>query len=68
VGYSAKRQAVPNPKNTFYSVKKLIGQKSNEINLKLNSFSYDVIIDWENNIKLKRPTLDIQFSPEEISA
>ena len=68
VGYSAKRQAILNPKNTFYSVKKLIGQKSNEINLKLNSFSYDVIIDWKNNIKLKCPALDIQFSPEEILA
>jgi molecular chaperone DnaK len=68
VGYSAKQQAVLNPKNTFYSIKKLIGRKSNEINFKLNSFSYDVIIDFENNIKLKCPALEVEFNPEEISA
>jgi molecular chaperone DnaK len=68
VGYSAKRQAVLNPKNTFYSVKKLIGRKLNEINIKFNSFSYDIVVDWENNIKLKCPALNVQFNPEEISA
>ena len=31
VGQAAKRQAVVNPENTFYSVKRFIGSKANEI-------------------------------------
>lgn len=68
VGHIAKRQAVMNPENTFYSVKRFIGRKENEVSNALKQLSYDVITDKNSNIKLSCPALDKDFAPEEISA
>lgn len=68
VGQVAKRQAVINPENTFYSVKRFIGSKINELNKESTSVSYDVVSDKNENIKLECPALNTKFSPEEISA
>lgn len=68
VGRMAKRQAVANPINTFYSVKRLIGNRYNEVATERNQLSYKTISDRDNAIKLDCPILGHQFSPEEISA
>ena len=68
VGQIAKRQAVINPENTFFSVKRFIGSKENEISPEAKQLPYQVLKDNNNNIKIKCPSLDKEFSPEEISA
>jgi molecular chaperone DnaK len=67
VGQLAKRQAVINPENTFYSVKRFIGRKTSEVTEELRQVSYK-IIQSEDIIKLDCPTLKKQFAAEEISA
>ena len=68
VGQIAKRQAVINPENTFYSVKRFIGSKENEISEGAKQLPYKVSKDSNGNIKIKCSSLDKDFSPEEISA
>jgi|TARA_B110000971_G_scaffold221817_1_gene270760 molecular chaperone DnaK len=67
VGQIAKRQAVINPENTFYSVKRFIGRKTSEVNEELRHVSYKVLQN-EDIIKLDCPALSKQFAAEEISA
>jgi molecular chaperone DnaK len=67
VGQIAKRQAVINPENTFYSVKRFIGRKTDEVNEELRQVSYKVI-QTDDIIKLNCPSLNKQFAAEEISA
>jgi len=68
VGQIAKRQAVINPENTFFSVKRFIGSKENEISEDDKQVPYKVIKDQNGNIKIKCSSLNKDFSPEEISA
>ena len=68
VGQIAKRQAVINPENTFFSVKRFIGSKENEISEGAKQLPYKVSKDTNGNIKIKCSSLDKDFSPEEISA
>ena len=68
VGQLAKRQAVVNPENTFYSVKRFIGCKFDEIKEETTRISYKVKKDENGNIKIYSPILKKDFSPEEISA
>nr|AIM52728.1 DnaK [Ochromonas sp. CCMP1393] len=67
VGQLAKRQSVVNPENTFYSVKRFIGCKYDEIKSEIDLISYSIIED-NGKIKIHCPTLEKDFSPEEISA
>ena len=67
VGQIAKRQAVINPDNTFYSVKRFIGRRSDEVSDELKKVSY-IVKDTNGNIKLECPSLKKDFSSEEISA
>jgi molecular chaperone DnaK len=68
VGQIAKRQAVINPENTFFSVKRFIGSKESEISAESKQLPYKVGTDTNNNIKIKCTSLNKEFSPEEISA
>jgi len=68
VGQIAKRQAVINPENTFFSVKRFIGSKESEISAEAKQLSYRLTKDSNDNIKIKCPALNKEFSPEEISA
>jgi molecular chaperone DnaK len=68
VGQIAKRQAVINPANTFYSVKRFIGSKENEISQEAKQLPYKVLKDSNGNIKINCTSLSKEFSPEEISA
>jgi molecular chaperone DnaK len=67
VGQIAKRQAVMNPENTFYSVKRFIGRKHTEVTHETTEVSYKVL-NINGNVKLDAPALNKQFAPEEISA
>ena len=67
VGQIAKRQAVMNPDNTFYSVKRFIGRRVDEVNEESKEVSYGVEKAGAN-VKVKCPVLDKQFAPEEVSA
>ena len=68
VGQIAKRQAVINPANTFFSVKRFIGSKENEISQDAKQLPYKVLKDSNGNIKINCSSLNKEFSPEEISA
>ena len=65
IGDSAKRQAVTNPKNTIYEIKRLIGNKHDECKTEINRVTYNVVND--NG----RPMVDVdgkKYSPEQITA
>ncbi len=68
VGQIAKRQAVMNPANTFYSVKRFIGRKQDEVSHEATEVSYKVLRDSGGNVKIDCPAMEKQFAPEEISA
>ena len=67
VGQLAKRQAVINPQNTFYSVKRFIGRKTSEVTEELRQVSYKVL-QTDDIIKLDCPALQKKFAAEEISS
>ncbi|MBD2363308.1 molecular chaperone DnaK [Anabaena minutissima FACHB-250] len=68
VGQIARRQAVMNPENTFYSVKRFIGRKFDEVTHEATEVSYRIMRDSQENVKLDCPAVGKQFAPEEISA
>jgi molecular chaperone DnaK len=68
VGQIARRQAVMNPENTFYSVKRFIGRKHTEITHEATEVSYKTLRDSNGNVKLNCAAVKKQFAPEEISA
>ncbi len=68
VGQMARRQAVLNPQNTFYGVKRFIGRRYSEINPDSKRVPYTIRKDENSNVKIKCPRLEKEFAPEEISA
>ena len=68
VGQIAKRQGVVNPENTFFSVKRFIGRKMNEVQDESKQVPYRVIADSNGNVKIVSPNANKEFAPEEISA
>jgi molecular chaperone DnaK len=68
VGQIAKRQSVMNPENTFYSVKRFIGRRYDEVTHEATEVSYKVLRDSNGNVKLECPVAGKAFAPEEISA
>ncbi len=67
VGQIAKRQSVMNPENTFYSVKRFIGRRQDEVTHETTEVSYKVLNE-SGSIKLDCPAAGKKFAPEEISA
>jgi len=67
VGQLAKRQAVTNPENTIFSVKRLIGRKfeDNEVQKDIKLMPYKIVKSGEG-VKVKMGEKD--YSPQEISA
>lgn len=68
VGQLARRQAVLNPHNTFYAIKRFMGRKYPELHPDLKRVSYTIRRDQQDNIKIKCPRLERDFAPEEVSA
>ncbi|PZU94383.1 MAG: molecular chaperone DnaK [Pseudanabaena sp.] len=67
VGQIAKRQAVMNTDNTFYSVKRFIGRRYDEVSGESKQVAYKVMKVGEN-VKIDAPAAGKQFAPEEISS
>lgn len=68
VGQMARRQAVLNPENTFYSVKRFMGRTYNELNAEAKRVPYTIYRDDDGNVKIKCPRQNKNFAPEELSA
>ncbi|MGQ4647412.1 molecular chaperone DnaK [Lyngbya aestuarii] len=68
VGQMARRQAVLNPQNTFYGVKRFIGRKYSEVSPESKRVPYTIRRDEDGNLKIRCPRLKKEFAPEEISA
>ena len=65
IGEAAKRQAVTNPKNTVYEIKRFMGEKYNECEQEVKRVPYSVVNDGGY------PKVDIEgrkYTPQEISA
>ena len=65
VGQVAKRQAVTNPKNTIFSVKRFMGRKYNEVSEEINRVPYEAESD-NGDVSIK--IANKQHAPPEISA
>lgn len=70
VGQTAKRQAVVNPENTVYSVKRLMGRRIDESETERTKemVSYEIQSGPENDARVHVPMVNKTFSPQEISA
>ncbi|MGP0127938.1 MAG: molecular chaperone DnaK [cyanobacterium endosymbiont of Rhopalodia musculus] len=68
VGQLARRQAVLNPQNTFFGVKRFMGRRYDELEPESKQVPYTIRRDDNDNIKIRCPRLRKEFAPEEISA
>ena len=66
VGQLAKRQSVMNPTKTFYSVKRFIGRRYDEVSEEMKLVPYKVTTGPNNTVKFRVD--DKEYAPEEISA
>lgn len=66
VGQIAKRQAVTNPENTVYSIKRFMGRKYSEVGKEISEVPYKVI-EAKNGDAWVR-VIDKEYSPPEISS
>src|SRR5258707_9436493 len=66
VGMLAKRQAVLNPENTIYSVKRFIGRRYSEVQSEIKNVPYKVVPGPNDAVRFL--IMGKEYSPEEISA
>ena len=66
VGDPAKRQAITNPINTIYSIKRFMGCRFDEVNKEADRVPYNVIKGENNTPRIQ--INDRNYSPQEISA
>ena len=66
VGQVAKRQAVTNPENTVFSVKRFMGRRYNEVNEELQKVPYTVLEGANQDARIK--IAEREYAPSEISA
>ncbi len=68
VGQVARRQAITNPTNTIFSVKRFMGRGSAEVEAERKLVPYQVIRNSEDRVQIKIPNAEKPFNPPEISA
>ncbi len=68
VGQVARRQAITNPENTVFSIKRFMGRRHDEVNSEEKLVPYDVGQGAGGRVTVKLPNADKSFSPPEISA
>ena len=70
VGQSAKRQAVTNPANTIFSVKRLMGRKFSEVQNEIQNFPYKVVEGPNGDawVSVMVNGKEEKFAPQQISA
>ena len=66
VGTVAKRQAVTNPENTVFSIKRFMGRKFSNVSEEMKIVPYKVVEGPNGDVRVQ--VKDGQFSPPEISA
>lgn len=66
VGQRARNQAVTNPENTVYSIKRFMGRKRDEVAEEEGQVPYELVGTGSNPVKVQ--IRDKTFSPPEISA
>jgi molecular chaperone DnaK len=66
VGTVAKRQAVMNPENTIFSIKRFMGRKEAEVKEEETIVPYKVVAGPNGDVRVE--VRDKQYSPPEISA
>jgi molecular chaperone DnaK len=66
VGQVAKRQAIANPENTIFSIKRFMGRSLNEVSEEMKMVPYEVIQGSKNEVRIKAG--DKSYTPPEISA
>ena len=66
VGQVAKRQAITNPENTVYSIKRFMGRRYDEVSEELKMVPYKVERDGDNVVS--RGPQGKKYTPPEISA
>jgi len=66
VGQVAKRQAITNPENTVYSIKRFMGRRFNEVQSEIKTVPYKVISGPNGDVRVV--ALGKEYSPPEISA
>ncbi len=66
VGQVAKRQAVTNPENTLYSIKRFMGRKYDEVKEEISQVPYNVMKASNGDVRVKVD--DKEYSPPEIAA
>jgi molecular chaperone DnaK len=66
VGAVARRQAVTNPQNTVFSVKRFMGRDTNEVSEEQTIVPYEVVPGPSGDVRVKAG--DKEWSPQEISA
>ena len=66
VGQVAKRQAVTNPENTVFSIKRFMGRKFDEVNEEMKMVPYQVVRASNGDARIN--ALGKEYSPPEVSA
>jgi molecular chaperone DnaK len=68
VGQTAKRQAVVNPENTVFSIKRFMGKSYAEVQPEVNRIPYQVVAGPSQDAQVKIPATGKTYTPQEISA
>ncbi len=68
VGQTAKRQAVINPENTIYSIKRFMGRRFDEVEEERKMVPYKVVAGPSGDARVHVPQTNREYTPQEISA
>lgn len=66
VGQVAKRQAITNPENTIFSIKRFMGRRYGEVENEIKEVPYEVMKGSNDTVRVK--IQDKEYTPQEISA
>jgi molecular chaperone DnaK len=68
VGLPAKRQAIINPENTVFSIKRFMGRRCSEVPEEIRRVPYKVVEGPNGDARVFIPAVSKEFTPQEISA
>ncbi|NOS36311.1 MAG: Hsp70 family protein, partial [Deltaproteobacteria bacterium] len=68
VGQVAKRQAVTNPEDTIFSIKRLMGRTHDEVTEEMKMVPYRVVKDDQGRVAVDVANMKKKYTPPEISA
>lgn len=68
IGQNAKRQAVTNPLNTVFSIKRFMGRSISEVGSEINQVPYKVVAGLKGQAAVRIDAQNKDFTPQELSA